>query len=299
MRTAVLGAGAIGAVIAQSLFDAYGNSCFAVADRHRIAERPRLFLNGAPSTFPWHPIEEPTAVDVVIIAVKGYHLESVLEALGPWIGEKTHILSLLNGINSEKIIGEKFGSEKIPLSLAVGQDTLRRGNEITYTRKGKILLGERHVPSASPRVEAICDMLVRGGVPCEIPRDMTKELYWKFMVNVGINQVSAVLDAPYGLFQTPGKARNMMLASIEEVRLVLGLERIELTDEDVQRWLDLLSGLSPSGETSMLQDVRAGRSTEVDLFAGTLMKLAAKHGVDVPLNRQLYRKLAGEDRNLA
>ena len=294
MVAAVFGAGAIGAVIAESLHQYYGDTCFAVADSQRAARYRNLTLNGKRTTFPWRSSSDPVTADLVIIAVKGYHLEGVIETIRPWTAEHTQIISLLNGITSEQIIGRAFGRKDMLLSLAVGQDAVRRGSEVTYTRKGKILLGEASVPSASKRAEELKNMLVQGGVQCEIPCNMKKALWWKFMVNTGINQVSAVLDAPYKAFQQPGKPREMMLRSIEEVRMIAGFEGIALTDADVAQWLDLLDTLSPEGETSMLQDVRARRKTEVDLFAGTLINLAEKHGAEVPFNRELYQKLGEE-----
>ncbi len=295
---AVAGAGAIGAVLAESLYQTYGKTVFAVADMQRIqriTSNGGIVINGKQAGFPYRCIiDDAVPADLLIIAVKGYHLDGLLGKIRPWVGENTQIISLLNGITSEEIIGERFGEDRIPLSLAVGQDALRRGYEITYTRKGKILIGEKSVPSSSPRVRYIRDVLAAGGVECEIPHNMKHSLWWKYMVNTGINQVSAVLDAPYADFQRMGEPREMMLSSIGEVRMIAKLEGIDLTDEDVAHWLDLLGTLSPLGETSMLQDVRAGRRTEVGLFSGTLIELARKHGVDIPVNRDLFIRLGGE-----
>ncbi len=111
------------------------------------------------------------------------------------------------------------------------------------------------------------------------------------MVNVGINQVSALYRAPYGEFQKRGMHRDMMLAAVSEVQYIARLEGVCLTSGDVAAWLDLLDTLDPLGETSMLQDVKGCRNTEIELFSGTLLRLAAQHGAEVPVNAELYRGL--------
>ena len=293
-KIGIVGAGAIGAVLAQALYDAYGDRVTALADEQRSVQWKRqggLLLNGHPSAFPVRSFREAGIQDLIFIAVKSYHLEEVISGLDGNVGEHTDLVSLLNGISSEALLKEAFGRDRVPLALAVGQDALRRDGEVTYTRVGRIVLGEDRIPSSSSRVGAIRDILTGAGIDCEVPHDMPHELWWKYMVNVGINQVSALLDAPYGMFQQPGPARDMMCRAMEEVRMVALREGIELTEHDVKQWLDLLDTLNPRGETSMLQDVRSGRSTELQLFAPTLTKLADRHGIPVPVNRYLMEEL--------
>ncbi len=293
---AVLGAGAIGAVAAEALSRVYGDHVYALADRERssrYAKAGGIVINGSNAQFRFAAPDEAEPADLVIVAVKGYDLKRSLDLLEPLVMPHTQILSLLNGITSEAIIADHFGRKDIPLALTVGQDAVRRGYEITYTRKGMVLLGEHATPSLSPRTKQIRDLLVNGGIACEIPEDMLHELWWKFMVNLGVNQVSAVLKAPYGAFQQEGKARTLMLEAMEEVRMAALCEGVILSESDLQRWLSLLETLSPQGETSMLQDVLAGRPTEVELFSGTLLRLSETHRLDLPVNRKLYELLTG------
>ena len=96
------------------------------------------------------------------------------------------------------------------------------------------------------------------------------------MINVGINQGSAVLRAPYGLFQRSEYARELMVDAMREVLALSELEQTGLGESDIDAWLDTLRGLNPEGKTSMVQDVEAGRPTEVDLFAGTVLEIASR-----------------------
>ena len=111
------------------------------------------------------------------------------------------------------------------------------------------------------------------------------------MLNAGINQVSAVLNIPYGGVQFEGEARRMVVDSMKEVQKVAACEGIALTDGDVKAWLDLLDSLNPEGMPSMRQDTAAHRKTEVELFSGTIRRLGKKYSVKTPVNDFLYEKI--------
>jgi len=109
------------------------------------------------------------------------------------------------------------------------------------------------------------------------------------MINVGTNQVSAVLRGPYGVFQTSQEARALMESAMKEVISVAEAEKVQLSGQDMEDWYALMSNLSPEGKTSMLQDVEAKRKTEVGMFAGKVMELGKVHGIPTPVNETLFR----------
>lgn len=170
-------------------------------------------------------------------------------------------------------------------------DAERDGHEVRYTQAGRLVLGPADgTASAGPgaRVEGAQDLLTRAGLAWETPDDMRHQMWWKFMVNVGINQPSAVLRAPYGAFQHPGPAYDLMMALLEEVRAVARAEGVDLTDADVERWRTVLAGQPAAGMTSMHQDVLAGRPTEVDIFAGRVVELGREHRIPTPYNQAMW-----------
>jgi len=116
------------------------------------------------------------------------------------------------------------------------------------------------------------------------------------MINVGINQVSAALRAPYGVFQGPGEARELMESAMREVVLLASKLHISLTEADVREWYAVFRDLNPEGKTSMLQDVEGRRKTEVEMFAGKVIELGRRFGVATPVNERLFdmiRKIEG------
>ena len=118
--------------------------------------------------------------------------------------------------------------------------------------------------------------------------DMVRRQWGKLMLNVGINQTVMVFEGDYGTVQKPGKPREIMLAAMREVQKLAALEGYPISDAEFDDWVGLADSLSPAGKPSMRQDGEAHRKSEVELFAGTIIRRAAKFGLDVPVNRWLY-----------
>ena len=114
-------------------------------------------------------------------------------------------------------------------------------------------------------------------------------LWWKFMINVGINQASAVMRANYGVFQTSSDAQELMSELMLEVIALAQHAGVNLKEQDLHDWHTVLNTLSPNGKTSMLQDIEAGRKTEVDIFAGKVVELGKTLGIPTPVNLTLLR----------
>jgi len=118
------------------------------------------------------------------------------------------------------------------------------------------------------------------------------------MCNVGINQSSAILKLPYGAFQQKNSpARALMISAHKEAIAVSIPEGINLNDDDIDEWLQTLDTISPTGKTSMCQDVCAGRKTEVELFAQTIVELGKKHHIPTPVNMVFYQQLQTLEKN--
>lgn len=218
-------------------------------------------------------------------------MPDAIEASKNQVGDKTIILSLLNGISSEELIGQAFRMDKVLYSVAQGMDAVKVGNRLTYKNVGMICFGAASPDENSEKVEAVKRFFEKTALPHEVVADMKKRLWSKFMLNVGVNQTSAVFGCDYGVLQNDGTARKTMLAAMEEAMLLSEKENVNLTRADIDYWLRLLAGLSPQGKPSMLQDIEAKRHSEVELFSGTVLALGRKHGLTSPVNQMLYDKI--------
>jgi 2-dehydropantoate 2-reductase len=179
--------------------------------------------------------------------------------------------------------------EKIVYATAVGIDAIYEGKSFKYTSPGKIIFGEGPHSLGGDRLERLREALDRASIPNEVPADMMRMMWWKFMINVGINQASAVLRAPYGVFQTSPDAKTLMQSLMQEVIALAQKINIDLSPIDLETWDSVLCTLSPMGKTSMLQDIEAGRKTEVEIFGGKVVEMGKKYQVPTPVNETILR----------
>jgi 2-dehydropantoate 2-reductase len=111
------------------------------------------------------------------------------------------------------------------------------------------------------------------------------------MINVGINQTCMVYETDYGHACAPGEALEDMKGAMHEVIAIADRKGIRLTEEDFEKNLALLRSLNPFGLPSMRQDALAHRRSEVELFAGTMIRLGREMGIPVPVNERYYEKI--------
>lgn len=294
---AIIGAGALGIMYGKLINDALGRErVWFVADDRRVDHYRRngVFANDEPCGFNFAtPAQIPTHVDLVIFTVKAMALDAALTEAAPLMGPHTVVISLLNGITSERIIGERVGHDKVLYSVCQGMDATRTSrNQVSYVHTGFITVGERD-DTDTERLRAVEQLFDRCGIAHDRRPPILRHLWSKFMLNVGVNQTCAVMRGGYGRIHTDPKARDLMRRAMLEVVAVAGPEGVTLGDADIDAWFAIIDGLSPEGLTSMEQDVAAARPTEVELFAGTVRRLGRKHHIPTPTNDYLYDQLTG------
>ncbi len=291
-RIAVVGGGAMGSVYAAKFFEMDKGciSLVAKGERYERLKAKGLIVNDKHYSMPVIGVQEKTPPsDLIIVAVKHHHLPEAIQDMKKRIGDHTVILSVMNGIESEEQIGSVYGMDKVLYAVAVGIDALRRENSTTYSTQGKLYFGEAENHHLTDRVTQIQSLFDGAGLVYETPEDMIRILWWKFMINMGTNQTAAVLRAPFAVLQTSQEARELMESAMREAMAVAEAKNVHLFQEDLDNWFSVLSGLSPEGRPSMLQDVEAKRKTEVEMFGGKMIQPGKALDIAVPVNEAFFR----------
>jgi len=294
-KVSIIGLGALGILFGHHLTKRMPKEDLRIiADQERINryQSDFVYCNGERCVFNYlGPGEVREPADLIIFAVKYNGLKDAIQAAKNQVGEHTIILSALNGITSETIIGQTYGMDKILYCTAQGMDAVKVGNRLTYDHMGMLVFGEQEPGLISHRVKQVAHFFESMAVPFEAVTDMNKRIWGKFMLNVGVNQTVAVYESNYGEIQKKGAARDTMIAAMREVMVLSEKEGINLTEADLKYWLNVLDHLSPEGKPSMRQDMEAKRFSEVELFSGAVLELGEKYCLSTPVNEELYRRI--------
>lgn len=289
----LIGLGALGLLFSESFASAAPEGFRIIADKKRQEKylREGLYNNDKLISFNMvRPDEACSPADLVIFAVKYGQLPQAIADAKNHVGDHTIILSLLNGISSEEDIRAVYGDKVLGCTVQ-GMDATKKGNRLYWQNMGNFTVGELYIEQITPRLLAVGDFLSRAQIEHSLVSDMRDKMWGKFMLNVGINQVVSVCQGTYESVLREGPQRERMIAAMREVIPLALAEGVKLGEEDLLHWLEVIAPLSPQGMPSMRQDLLQGRKSEVDLFAGTVVKLGKKHGIPTPVNQALLDEI--------
>lgn len=283
----ICGLGAIGSIYADKIQAFEPDSLRVLVDEERLkrySQSPVLF-NGKELNLNYVlPKDNNFKADLVIIATKYDGLSEVIKNMENFVGEDTVILALLNGVTSEKIIAEKYGRDKLLYSYFIGHSAVRTGRSVTHDGVNTVVYGSENSADYE-NVQRVKKYFERVGINYKIPEDIIHSLWLKYMLNVSANQTTAILGLTFGEMLANSKCMDLAENIMKEVQAIAKAEGVKNTDVMIEETIEHLNTMIPEGKTSMLQDVEAGRKTEVDMFAGTVIRLGQKHGMQTPYNQ--------------
>lgn len=294
----LIGLGAVGGAYAKKLYDMDPDSIQVLAggERAKRYQESGIFINNQRYEFHYADPEVPSEpADLIIVAVKFYDLDAAIRSMRNYVGDHTIILSLMNGISSEELIGAVYGMDKLLYGLVIGIDGNREKNQIHFTSYGTIVFGKKQNQIRSSKVEAVAKLFEKADIQYSIPDDMMHARWNKFMMNIGINQSSAVLLANYGVFQKSADAYTVIESAMGEVIQIADKIGVHLDEQDLKKWRQVVDGMNPESRTSMHDDLVNGRKTEVEMLSGTIIKLGLAHSVATPVNQLLYHLIKARE----
>lgn len=294
-RIAIIGKGALGLLYGDMAQKALGRGSVLFAmDPARLARHAQdvYTVNGARREFRDCTPEEAGTADLVLIATKSYGLAEALDLVPPLLGPRTRIVSVLNGITSEEKVAARFGWERVVPCVAQGMDAAHFGSALTYTRAGELHIG-RFDKTPQEALDDVSSVLSAAHIRYIVEDDIRYRMWGKFMLNVGINQTCCAFGATYGEVYADKTSElwRTFISAMREVVAVAQAEGVALTEQELSSYAALEETLDPSSTPSMGQDRINHHPTEVDEFSGEVLRRAEKHGILVPVNAFLNKRI--------
>lgn len=285
----LLGAGGIGSYFIWGLSDILGQNFCVAADGER-AQRLKnngLTINGVKYTLNVKTPDEAAGCDLLIVAVKYYNLSSALLDIRTIAGPETTVISLLNGVDSEEIISNAIGAEKVLYSM-IRFSVQHRGNETFFDPKRAegLLFGEKDSSVKSPRVIALENLLSKTNIRYEAVPNIVAAQWKKLMINVSGNLPQAVFGVGYGAYFDSEHLAAIRIQLQKEVKCVADALHIPLELSDPNKAV-----FAPQTRFSTLQDLDNKKHTEIDMLLGVLLKKAKDNGVYIPYAEYTYHAI--------
>ena len=306
MKILIVGAGAVGGYFGGLLAKGGGNSTgsldvtFLARGEHlKAIQEKGLYIKSINGDFniKIKAVERPDdneKYDLIIIAVKSYDLSNACNNIKDTVKNDTVLMSLLNGVDSEEIIGSIFGIEKVIGSVAfIGSQILEAGI-ISHTASGMISIGELNNPLNPPllrgtggRCEEILRIFENAGIPIRLSENIQRDIWAKMVWNAGFNAITALTGSLVSDVLSIPESRKIVEMAMKETMEVANKKGIRLSDDLIEK---TISKTLKAGDikTSMLQDRESGKIMEIDLLNGTIVRLGHELNISVPVNETLY-----------
>lgn len=298
-KVAVLGAGAVGSYVIWGLSSRNDIELGVIAEGERAE---RLKQNGCTINGKiYHPevwnSGETDAVDLLIVALKYGSLSAALESIQKATTENTVIMSLMNGVDSEEIIAEKVGVKHLlPAVIKVASHKEEDGYHFDPETTIGIIFGELTAPYDSDCIRAIEELFKDTGIHFRATEYAREEMWSKFRLNVCNNLPQAILGAGVGCYRDSVHMKAISDGLKGELEAIAHAKGINLSKTEASSGRG--SAVPPSARYSTLQDLDAGRHTEIDMFSGALIRMGKELGIPTPYNEYTYHMIkALEEKN--
>jgi 2-dehydropantoate 2-reductase len=291
MKMAVLGPGALGCLLAAAAFEAGADATLLDyrPERADLLRRRGLTVHTLAGDVKKVPVPVALAsqagpFDLVVVAVKAYQTRDAALLLPGLLAPGGLVLTVQNGLGNLEELARTVGPEPLLAGIVFAGATLPEAGRVVHAGAGPLTIG----PPAGSRVsqeaiERVAALWRRAGWDCRIRQDIEVMLWEKLLVNVGINPLTALLRVPNGAIPETPPAWELARNAAAEAAAVARAAGLTLTVDPETRLKEVCTATA-ANLSSMLQDVMAGRLTEIDALNGQVVARGKTYGVPTPVN---------------
>ena len=312
MRVAVIGVGAIGGLVAsrlaragcEVLLCARGETAQALEAVGLLLDTPDgRTIALAPDRWTVFdtneqdiPVELQGWADYAILCGKSYDIPNLCKIADTILSLNGIAMCLSNGIGHMEKLANFVGKHRV-LGASTTHGAIRIGpGEVRWTSRGTIKVGGfvgSDLEPVEPRIDSLMSAFDEAGLRPIWSEDIDKTIWTKLLLNVAINPVCAIAGVLNGEMLLHPELFETGLAAMEEAARIATAEGVNMTDFDLAQSLEDLCRATADNRVSMLQDIMAGRQTEIDSICGEVVKRGEALGIPTPRNQTLHALVKG------
>ncbi|XOF32713.1 MAG: ketopantoate reductase family protein [Candidatus Electrothrix sp. YB6] len=315
MSTLIYGGGAVGLGLAGFLLPA-GEQVDILARKETMRclrqdglQRSGIFgeYHAGPREFGCFSVSDDlpgTPYDFILICTKSFDSVAAAQDLArnpSLLHDRSRIILVQNGWGNAEIFAAHFPAERICNARVITGFCRPQKNHVEIT----VHVQPVHIGSLFGNdpagMEHLCQLLSRGGMPCAAVPDIARDLWAKMLFNCALNPLGAIFNVPYGSLAEQEPTRKIMNEVIHEVFSIMKAVGYSTHWPDAAEYLEAFYGkivpLAAEHASSTLQDIRAGKKTEIDALNGAVLRLGRENGIAVPCNEMLYNMIRFMERS--
>jgi 2-dehydropantoate 2-reductase len=240
----------------------------------------------------FHVAESPAEIgrdyDAVLVTCKSTQTDELIAAIGDRAAPGGIAVSLQNGLGNVERIERVYGAGRVLAGRVIfGAEPAGPGCVRVDVSAEPVLIGNA-AGGMDPRAREWAAIIDAAGIECAPTADVLAALWAKVFYNAALNPLGALLGLRYGELAAQPRHRKVMDRVVEEAFAVAQAEGVALSWSSAREYLDVFYGrlvpATAAHRSSMLQDLEAGRTTEIDAICGEVCRRALRHGIETPVN---------------
>ena len=303
MRIAIIGAGGVGGYFGGRLAQAGQDVTFIARGATLDALRSRGLRVDSPlgdfTIAPVNATDDPSSVgyvDAILMAVKAWQIPEAAARIAPMLANETMVVPLENGIDAPEVLAEIIGPRHVVGGLcAIVSFSVAPGHIRHAAAEPIVMFGELD-HRRSERVERLRAAFASAGVNAEVPPDIRRSMWTKFLFIATLSGIGALTRVPIGVWRADAELRAIADRSLREVLQLASARGVDLGDNAIERTWQRYDGMAPDATSSMQRDIMEGKPSELDAQLGAIVRLARESGVEVPVTAMIYHALAPQER---
>lgn len=286
-----VGAGSVGGFFGARLAKANPDVSFLLRSNTLEAVKQNgLTIRSADGTFTVRPQAASDArqlprPDLIVLGVKAYDLDEVMDQIEPVLTDKTVILTLQNGIDTEDRLIARINRDCVVGGVAYIYSKIFKPGIIDHYKKGAVAIGEL-MGYESDRLLKIRDTFASAGIPCQLVKDIRRSKWEKMCWNCVFNPITVLIDDHVARALDHPEMTGVIRQIVGEVAAVSAAMKVPLPLDMPERVVKATQEIRDI-HTSMYDDWKAGRQTEIDYLNGFIVKKGRELGIPTPVNEAL------------
>lgn len=295
MDIVIIGAGALGAYFGSRFHEGGANVTFLVREkRAKQLQEKGIRVNSPKGDY---EITDPRIVtdvteikhaDLVLVTVKGYHIQGTMDNLKALTENGAYVLPILNGIEHISMLQGELGKDFVLGGLSFIISTLNEDGHVIHSSDFDDLIFGPLQPTQTTICQELDDMVKKTTISGGKKEDILTELWKKYMFINAFSGVTTATDLSIGPIREETATFRIMEMVLHEMKLLAKSKNVEITEDEVEAAKSKLLNLPNEATSSMHQDRRKGLTLEVDHLHGGAIRLAKADGVDMPYTETLY-----------
>lgn len=304
MRLAVIGAGGVGGYFGGKL--AHGGADVAFIVRGKTLEALRTnglrvdSINGDFVLPKVNATDDPKSVgpvDVVLLAVKTSQIPEVLQNIAPLIGDGTAVIPMENGMDAPEQVANAAGREHAMGGLCAIVSFIAAPGHIRHVASDPFLMFGELNNAKSDRVTRIQQAMTAAGVVAEVPADIHRAMWTKFLFIAPLSGIGAVTRVPAGVWRAMPELRDLAQRAVAEIIAVANARGVQLAPDAIEATMGRYDSLAPDATSSLQRDIMQGKPSELDAQLGAVVRMGREAGVATPVHDMLYAVLLPQERH--